>query len=178
MPTLIRPAAPADAPALARVQVTSYRTAYAPHFPPGFWDGVTEEEQTGDWLEWPNQHPDDVLLVAEVGGRVAGYLLARAHPYHGAEGEVLALHVLPGERGRGHGAALLRAGVEALRARGARSVGLSTLEENPIRAWYAALGRQEITTLKQDIGGWEVRETVYLWPDVKTLLERLAQGQD
>lgn len=177
-PTL-RPATPADAPALARVQVTSYRTAYAPpktdgHRPPGFWDGVTEEEQTADWLAWPQEHPDDVLLAAEVGGHVVGYALARVHPYHGAGGEVVALHVLPEVRGRGYGAALLRAAAGALQDRGVSSVGLSTLEGNPVRAWYAALGGREVATLRQEFGGWEVREVVYLWPDVRRLLDRLT----
>ncbi|WP_102126448.1 GNAT family N-acetyltransferase [Deinococcus planocerae] len=178
MPTpSIRPATPADAPTLAHVQVTNYRTAYAHHFPPGFWDGVTEEEQTGDWLEWPNRHPEDALLVARAQGDVVGYVLARRHPYHGAEGAVLALHVLPEERGQGYGAALLRSAVEALWERGARSVGLSTLEGNPVRAWYTALGGQEVATLEQDIDGWVVRETVYLWPDVRVLLEHLARNR-
>ncbi|MCP2014753.1 ribosomal protein S18 acetylase RimI-like enzyme [Deinococcus sp. HSC-46F16] len=174
MPASIRAATTTDAPALACVQVTSYRTAYAPHFPPGSWDGVTVEEQAADWQLWPQEHPDDVLLVAEAGGEVVGYVLARLCPFHGAEGEVLALHVLPRAQGQGHGAALLRAGVTALRGQGAGSVGLSTLEGNPIRAWYAALGGQEVTTLTQDVDGWEVRETVYVWPDAQALLNRLA----
>ena len=170
----VRPFTPSDAPAVAVVQVGNYRHDYAPLFPPGYWAGVSVEEQTADWLLWPRDHPDDVLLVAEDAGEVVGYILARVHPYHGAEAEVMALHVRPQARGRGHGRALFSAAVGVLGAAGAGSVGLSTLEGNPIRAWYAALGGEQVAVQEDDLDGWPVREVVYVWPDVEALRQALA----
>ncbi|GHF65735.1 ribosomal protein S18 acetylase RimI-like enzyme [Deinococcus metalli] len=169
----VRSFVPSDAPGVAAVQVRNYRHDYAPLCPPGFWDGVGVEEQTGDWMTWLTDHPADVLLVARDGREVVGYVLARVHPFHGADAEVLALHVRPESRGHGHGAALLRAAVEALRGRGARSVGLGTLEGNPVRAWYAALGGQEVAVVEQDADGWPLREVVFVWPDTDALLDAL-----
>lgn len=110
MPFFVRAATPADAGGLARVQA-----AAAPDAP------------VDDWLTWTRRHPDDLLFVAETYGQgadgVSGYALARPHPFHGADAEVLALHVLPARRGRGVGTALLRRVLEELADGGARSVG-------------------------------------------------------
>ncbi|WP_309572843.1 hypothetical protein [Deinococcus sp.] len=53
-------------------------------------------------------------------------------------------------------------------------MGLSTLEGNPIRAWYAALGGQEVAVLTDDLDGWPVREVVLVWPNIGTLVNALA----
>lgn len=167
----VRLATIADAAAVAKVQVTSYRTAYAPYFPPGYWDGVNEEEQTADWQEWPLQHPDDIWLAATENATVVGYVLARFGVYYGADGEVLALHVLPEHRNRGLGGRLLAAAVQGLMGCGCRSVGLSTLAGNPIRSWYEALGGVQVATTLDDAGeGWTVREVVFTWDDAAGLL--------
>lgn len=168
----VRPFTVADAPAVAAVQVGTRRLDHAPHVPPGFWDGVTVEAQTGDWRPWPAQYPDDLLLVAEDAGEIAGYVLARCGPSHGTDAEVMALPVRPASRGQGHGRALLRAAVEDVQAAGARSVGLATLEGNPVRAWYGVLGGREVATREDDVDGWPVREVV--WPDPGALLAALA----
>ncbi|MBZ9715954.1 GNAT family N-acetyltransferase [Deinococcus multiflagellatus] len=168
-----RPFQSTDAPGVAAVQVGNYQHDYAPFFPPGFWDGVTVEEQTGDWQAWLNEHPGDVLLVQPEGEAIAGYVLARLSPFHGTDAEVMALHVRPGSRGRGCGAALLRAALLALQARGAQSVGLSTLEAHTSRAWYERLGGQRGEPPTQTYGDHVVREVVFVWPELNALVERL-----
>lgn len=104
---------------------------------------------------------------------VVGYVLARRHDFHGADGEVMAMHVLPEHRGRGHGRELLAAAVRELQSSGCSSVGLSTLEANPIREWYEALGGEPVNVTQDDIDGWIVREVVYRWDNPAQLLSRL-----
>ncbi len=172
----VRAATPEDAAAVAHVQVTSYQTAYAPHFPAGYWDGVTEEEQTLDWQAWLDGHPDDVWLVATDAGAVVGYGLARVGAYHGVDGEVMALHVLPEQGNRGHGRRLLATAVHLLIGSGCRSIGLSTLVDNPVRRWYESLGGARVATLVAAAGdGWTVREVVYTWADAAELMARLDE---
>lgn len=167
-----RPARDADCPALGRIQIDSYRSAYAPSFPPGYFDDMTYEEQEADWREWLRAHPDDVLLVAEAEGEVWGYVLARARHdiYPGYDAEVLALHVRVAYRSRGAGSALLHAAMEALRSRGCRSVMLWTLRDHAARQWYERLDGRLIGEKTDDVDGWPVTEVAYGWPDISELL--------
>jgi len=74
--------------------------------------------------------PDAVVLVAIAEGEVVGYLYGRMEPpsfveLRGEAGWIHDLFVLEQGRGTGVGGALLDAGVESLKQRGARSVMLS-----------------------------------------------------
>src|ERR1041385_8579918 len=48
---VIRPAAPEDAPAIARVHVESWRTTYRGIFPQGLLDGLSIEDRARSWNE-------------------------------------------------------------------------------------------------------------------------------
>jgi len=77
-------------------------------------------------------------LVAEAGGTVAGFLVARAIR---DEGEILNLAVLPEHRRRGLGRELLTAGLNWLREGGAREVYLEVRHSNEAAlAMYRARG--------------------------------------
>ena len=65
--------------------------------------------------------------VAEGGGEIRGYLLARAVA---GEGEILNLAVAPEARRRGLGGELLQQGINALAVAGAREVFLEVREQN------------------------------------------------
>ncbi|WP_309572844.1 hypothetical protein [Deinococcus sp.] len=95
----VRPCTYAGASAVAAVQFGNVHHDDAPFFPPGDWEGMTVEEQTGDWEGWLPDHPADVLLVAENAGGVVGYVLARVHPYHGAAVEVITCTSAPSRAG-------------------------------------------------------------------------------
>ncbi|MFK8910726.1 GNAT family N-acetyltransferase, partial [Streptomyces sp. YS-3] len=89
-------------------------------------------------------NPPACHLVAELDGRVAGYL--RLVPPTGLEcnghvRQIRGLAVSAGARGRGLARALLRAAVEESRRQGARRLTLRVLGHNtPARALYASEG--------------------------------------
>ena len=169
---LIREALPEDCPGIARVQVDSYRTAYAGLFPDSYLAQFTYEEQTQDWQEWLITHADDLLLVAiSPEGQVAGYLLARAQPdiYPGYDGEILAMHVRQPEQGRGIGSELLQAAAAGLEGRGCRSVMLWTLKGNPVRKWYERLGGKVLGEKRFQVDGWDIVEVAYGWEELAVL---------
>lgn len=98
---------------------------------------------------------DRRALVAEVDGAVAGWVSAYAN---GPAGEVSLLHVHPGHRGRGLGAALLAAALDHLATLGVRRIRAWALEDSlgfarahgftpsrPVR--YAALDLRELPPL-------------------------------
>ena len=73
----IRKAIEKDCPGIARVQVDSYRTAYAPIFPSEYLEHFTYEEQEGDWRRLlAAAEPSTVQYVAvDEAGEVVGYAL-------------------------------------------------------------------------------------------------------
>ncbi len=82
------------------------------------------------------------FLVAVAGDEVAGYAIAHAAA---DEGEILNLGVAPARRRQGIGAELVRAMMDALRARGARAVYLEVRDSNTAaRALYERLGFREV----------------------------------
>lgn len=98
----IRPALPADAPDLARIQVDNYHAAYAAFYPPAYLQQFSYEEQEQDWLRFFTERPQDILLVAQAANALlAGYTLASvgAGEMTGYAAELVALHVREGCRG-------------------------------------------------------------------------------
>ena len=77
------------------------------------------------------------LTLARIDGEVAGIALARVAA---DEAELLLIAVLPAERGRGVGAALLRATMGEAAARGAVRLHLEVRAGNPAVRLYGATG--------------------------------------
>src|ERR687884_288174 len=93
----IREATVEDSDALARVQLGSWRTAYADLLPADYLAHFTHAEQAQDWRDMLSDETHDLLYVAEsAAGELVGYALGRGQagwdrPY---TSELVALHVL------------------------------------------------------------------------------------
>lgn len=84
-------------------------------------------------------------LVAEVGGRVAGFAIGKMY---GPDAYLHELDVDPAYQRKGVGAALVRGVVDAARAKGAGSVYLSTFRDPPWNApFYRKLGFTDVSRL-------------------------------
>ncbi|MGI4731147.1 MAG: GNAT family N-acetyltransferase [Janthinobacterium lividum] len=81
------------------------------------------------------------LTIAELDGTPAGFALARSVL---DEGELLLLATNPAVRRRGVGTALLRATLEACRARDLATLHLEVRANNPAVALYAAAGFEKV----------------------------------
>jgi L-amino acid N-acyltransferase YncA len=160
LPAVIRPATPADAPAIARVHVVSWRETYAGLMPDDFLERMTNEDmrrrREANWERTIAQGLETVL-VAEHGGVVVAFTSAgpaRDHPGYGAE--VMTLYALRSAQGQGLGQALFRQLVQRLRADGVQNLALWVLADNPTRQWYLRRGGREAGE-KLDGGLREVR---------------------
>lgn len=72
----IRKAKEQDSAGIARVQVDSYRTAYADILPQSYLEHFTYEEQEQDWRDLLSAELDGVLYVATTNkDEIAGYAL-------------------------------------------------------------------------------------------------------
>ena len=168
----VREAELKDCPGIARVQVDSYRTAYAGLMPEAYLAQFSYEEQEQDWVGLLEAGSADILLVAESEeGEIVGYTLARAEAeiYPGYDAEIIALHVRKSVQRQGVGRALLREAVEKLSARGCQSVMLWTLKGNPVRRWYEKLGGKYLGEKTWPLDDFEVHEAAYGWEDISGL---------
>lgn len=81
------------------------------------------EESLVEALSWPGA----LALIAETDGRVTGFILGRQMA---EEAEILNLAVIPAERRRGEGGALLKSALKEFRSRGVSRVFLEVRESN------------------------------------------------
>jgi len=171
---VVRAAVPADAAAIARVQVASWRDAYRGIVPDAFLDGMREEEWAARRLG-NLEAGGTTTLVAEEEGRIVAFACggaARRAP-GGFDAEVYALYVLRDRRRRGLGRLLLLLLADALAARGAISLVLWVLRDNaPGRAFYEGLGGRVVAAKEIEIGGASLPEVAYGWADLASLRAR------
>ena len=131
----MRPARPADADSLARVQVASWRCGYAGIVPDALLaeltGGEAEDVWRDRWREAINNPPTSrhrVLVAVEQAPPRAVVGFASAGPatdadrWPGTDGELYELRVDPEQTGHGHGSRLLHAAADTLTQDGFRTV--------------------------------------------------------
>ena len=137
----VRAARPADAELVARVQLTTWRAAYADLLPAEALD-LPLAQVAAVWLgavEAPAS-PRHSVLVALEGDQVVGFLSAAPEDDEDAV-EVTALLVLPEAGRRGHGSRLLAAAVDGWRTAGVTTAGAWVWERDAAsRAFLTSAG--------------------------------------
>jgi mycothiol synthase len=135
----VRPAAVADAAAIADVHTRTWQAAYAHVFGSERLAGMDVEARAVRWRRWLAD--GETAFVAERDGAVVGFVWTGPSRDEDAEGELYAIYVVPDAWGSGAGSALMRAGVEAMRAAGNRDAILWVLADNPrARRFYEREG--------------------------------------
>jgi ribosomal protein S18 acetylase RimI-like enzyme len=142
----IRPAGPADLKTIGRLGALLVRTHH--DFDPDRFIAATPrtEHGYGSFLGTQLDEPRIVILVAELDGEVIGYTYAGVEgtdymSLRGPAGVLYDIVVDPAQRGQGVGRMLLDATLEALKAKGAPRVVLSTAERNePAQRLFARAG--------------------------------------
>jgi GNAT superfamily N-acetyltransferase len=166
----VRPATPADAPAVTAVQREVWTTVWAGFLPTGLTEGFDDEAVAAAW-ERAAGGPG--LWVATEGDAVVGFCLAGPAPAEdvadavgevpddaGQVGLVATLLVSPRWGRRGHGGRLLVSAAAALRSGGAAR-GITWVPERDAssRAFYRRAGWEPDGTVRTlDAGGRPLRE--------------------
>lgn len=165
---MIRPATPADLPAIAALHAANWRADYAGLLPDEVLGAPVDARMAQKWHPAALEGPLAVLVARDVPVLLGFVAFDPATP----DGlYVDALHVAAARRGFGTGAALL--GAVAGLARG-RSVWLEVLEGNhPARAVYAAWGGVEGPVFDDRVLGASVPARRVTWPDGDLLAARL-----
>lgn len=162
----LRRATPADAAALAAVEVTGWRTAYRGLMPDVFLDALSEAEKTADWhanLLKHGQSGRKRVIVAIADERVIGFVRVGAEQNTRTAGLLYLLYVLPQYWGRGVGKRLMSAALDELRDLGLVHASLWVLRDNHhARRFYEMQGWLEDGQARaDDYGGVELEARCY-----------------
>lgn len=166
---LLRRARIADAPAIARVYVDSWRMTYDGLLPRDYLDGLKYDSFERHWrrtlatrgwafvAEITDSDGGDSQIVGMASG-------GRARRDRTGSGEIYVLYLDKRAQGRGAGRALFDACHYELARRGLGSMFVWVLAANPSRYFYEHLGGVEIDRSSLEVGGQKVEEIGYYWP--------------
>ena len=169
----IRAATPADAPAIGRIHVESWRESYRGLLSENLLGSVTAVVRAAMWRGALEHERPIVLFVAQqASGELVGFAgggSSRA-PSLPNDAEIYAIYVLRAAQRRGCGRRLMAAVANALHGRGFKSLCLWVLEENTgARGFYERLGGMVIGEKTQVDGDYEFREVAYGWDSLESL---------
>ena len=162
----IRKARPADANAVARVYIESWRDTYPGVLPARVLLSMTVEGQSARWRNAIGVATRESVLVAEdARGNVLGMTsLGRARDSDiGYDAEVYTLYVHPLATGRGVGRALLAGAFSTLAQGGHASCMIWAHAKNPARYFYEAMGGRLIAERTTSMMGIPVPEAGFGW---------------
>ena len=175
--TVVRPAEPPDAGAIARVHVACWRTTYRGAVPDAYLESLSVDQRTARWANALARSGggQSVHVAEDETGTIVGFASggpARTdHPLF--RGELYAIYVLAEHQRRGLGRRLVRPVVAALIDAGIASLLVWVLADNPARRFYEALGGVPIADQQIEIGGAPLTEVAYGWPNLAALATRL-----
>jgi len=168
----IRRAVPGDAPAIAAVHVTAWRSTYPGILPADYLAGLSFTRQAAHY---------DAAIRAGVGVHVATALTpprivgfataARSRREKFACGELETLYVLDDWRDQGAGRALLSASAAHLIAQGCRTGFAWVLRANPARWFYERTGARLTAEETIRFAGVPLVQCAYVWSDLEPLLQ-------
>jgi ribosomal protein S18 acetylase RimI-like enzyme len=140
----IRRARLEDAAAIAAVHVRTWQSAYEHVFGAERLAGLDLAAREGLARRFATDPGQDAFVAEDDDGRIVGFVATGPPEEEGEERELYAIYVLPEAWGTEAGSGLMRAAVEALRARGAADAILWVLDDNPRarrfyerEGWYA-----------------------------------------
>ena len=170
----IREATEADAPAIARVHVDSWRTTYKGIVPDDYLAALSYEQRERVWQGnlSAGRAVEFVYVAEDDGGQVVGFASGGRQNSGDAEyaGELYAIYLLASHQGRGIGRQLVMAVTRRLLQADLPSMLVWVLAANPARAFYEALGGKELYEKPINIGGASLVEVAYGWPDLTILV--------
>ena len=164
----MRRASAADAGAIARVYVQTWRATYRGQLPGRVLRNLSEIRETLQW--WTSlctAGADSAIYVAVDGARgVVGFAAAgrERKGRRRRRAEVYTLYVLPSHQRRGLGRRLVASATRRLGERGFESLIIWVLASNPARAFYETLGGRPAGARTIRVGGRHVQEIAYAWP--------------
>ncbi|SAK70173.1 N-acetyltransferase GCN5 [Caballeronia temeraria] len=170
----LRPATVDDTALIASMHARSWASAYRGILPDTYLDRDLDAERAAHWQTRMKDVADGAasVFIAEHAGMPVGFICL-VEP--DAAGSVLVdnLHTLPGYRGLGIGTAMLDEAARWARARGARELFLSVLEQNAAAiVFYESRGWRPTAREADHMAGIDVFSLRYAYP-----LDQTKEGE-
>lgn len=173
-PITIRPALVADADAIARVRVESWRASYRGIVPDAYLDGMKTEDSSRLWVRVLGAASDAACTyVVEVDGELVGFAagITLAEPRLGFDAELTALYLLPAVQRAGIGRRLLAQVAATLSAAGAPNMLVWVLAQNrKARDFFEGLSAQLLAEQSFNWDDLDLVEVAYGWPEIASLV--------
>ncbi|MDE1148196.1 MAG: GNAT family N-acetyltransferase [Azospirillaceae bacterium] len=176
---LVRPATAADAAAIARVHVASWRSTYPGQLPDQYLVGLSPEAHAARWQGLLNGRQrrtfvaigeniaaDGLPATGVVGFSTCG---PQRTDMRGYEGEFYAIYLYDHAQNQGHGRRLMATMATELLAGGMRSACVWVLRDNPARWFYERLGGTRLAEQPITFAGTRLTEVAYGWLDLAPL---------
>src|SRR3954451_16854776 len=168
----IRAARPGDARRIARLDVETWRAAYAGILTTQFLVGLSAQRREVGWATVIEREPHDVRVAVDGEGEIVGFgSCGRNRDSAEHAGEVFTLYVAPDWQNQGIGRALLLALFGRLVAQGCASAIIWVLRANPGRFFYRRLGGRGIRHKKFVVGRKRMEEEGYIGGALPRYLE-------
>lgn len=173
----LRRAGVADAEAIARVRLESWRATYRGMIPDAYLDGMQLEDSVLHWrtiLQALATAGERICVyVAESEGQVIGFAsgMLLPEPKLEMQAELTALYLLPAWQRSGIGRRMLQKVVRTLQAQGAHSLLAWVISGNAVaRNFFEELGGALLVEQAFSWDGMDLMEAGYGWPDLAVLL--------
>ncbi len=170
----IRAANPADAGAMAKVHVDTWRTTYAGIVPAEYLSGLSYENRKSMWLSSLETNRWAVAnFVAEAdNGEIVGFVAAgpESEGDQTYKGELYAIYIFQQHQYQGVGRGLVSAVAKQMLVDGIRSMLVWVLEDNHQACrFYESLGGEKVGRKTIEIGGIDLIEVSFGWKDIAEL---------
>ncbi len=153
-PPPLRPAGPDDILDLARLQIASWRAAYAGLIAPATLDGLDFARAA---IRWQRAIDDGLRVLVAAEPALLGFITME-------KDEISMLYVAPDRWRRGIGRRLLQAALASLKEQGRGEAGLWVLSGNArARAFYQAEGGRLTASGLVRVGTQELPQVRYVW---------------
>jgi len=176
MKVIIRDVRISDAENIARVNVDTWRIAYAGLIDENTLQNLSYSEKANRWRDTLESLDDrTVIYIAEVGDNLVGFVLAGQEQQDPSikssqyKGELRAIYVSERFQRRGIGTRLVLKVIDYLIKNDVNSMCVWTLKRNPYSDFYVKLGAKLIDSKPHFIDQKEYTLISYGWKDIKSL---------
>ena len=180
MTLAIRPANVGDAPAIARIRIDGWRTAYRGIVPDAYLDAMDLDASVALWQRILAAVPNAIsVFVADDDGEVVGFAAGNMleEPRHDLDAELSAVYVRRDHQRAGIGRQLVCAVAQAQRGHGASGLIVWTLSGNKAaRAFFEGLGATLVAEQPYEWDGLELDESGYGFADLDALVRHQVSG--
>ncbi|MEG4166643.1 MULTISPECIES: GNAT family N-acetyltransferase [unclassified Microcoleus] len=172
---IVREAKIADAPAIAQVNVDTWRTAYREIVPTDYLAQLSYEKRESNWQEIllnAEKSKNFVCVAENDSGEIVGFAAGgceRTGKYV-YTGELFAIYILEEYQRQGIGRQLVRTVAKKLAELSLNSMLVWVLGNNSAYRFYEFLGGEKVDEKQTSRAGVALKEIAYGWKDIAVLI--------